>query len=100
MTVMTIRANVQREQAGVVESTAKAMFAAINQAQPQGVRYTSYRVGDGATYLVLLELQDGVVENPLPGIGAFRSFQENLKGWLTEPPVPDQLMVVGEYRAF
>ncbi len=99
MTVMMIRANVKREQAGVVDSTAKAMFAAINEAQPQGVRYTSYRVGDGATYLILLELQEGI-ENPLSGIAAFRSFQENLKGWLTEPPVPEQLTVVGEYRSF
>jgi hypothetical protein len=34
MTVMMIRASVKREQAGAVESTAKAMFAAINEAQP------------------------------------------------------------------
>ena len=33
------------------------------------------------------------------GIAAFRSFQENLKGWLIEPPVPEQLTVVGEYRS-
>jgi hypothetical protein len=32
------------------------------------------------------------------GIAAFRSFQD-LKGWLIEPPVPEQLTVVGEYRS-
>jgi hypothetical protein len=35
-----------------------------------------------------------------PQIPAFRGFQANLKRWGAEPPVPEQLTVVGSYRAF
>ena len=47
----------------------------------------------------LLELEEGM-ENPLPSIPAFVEFQEKLKSWLVEPPVPEQLTIVGSYRSF
>ena len=82
-----------------VQAGVNKMFAAIEQAQPEGVRYSSSRLPDGVTFLAQLELRDGI-ENPLPQIPAFREFQENLKQWIAEPPVPEQLTVVGSYRAF
>jgi hypothetical protein len=97
--VITVRANVKAEQTELLESSAKAMFTAIAEAQPEGVRYAVYRVGEDATYLIMLKMQEGF-ENPLLEIEEFRTFQENRKQWLTEPPVPEELTVVGEYRSF
>jgi hypothetical protein len=34
-------------------------------------------------------------ENLLPALPEFR---DNLKGWVAEPPTPEQLTVVGSYR--
>ena len=96
---LIVRSKVKPECVAEVEAGVKRMFAAIEQAQPKGVRYSSSRLPDGVTFLAQLELQDGV-ESPLPQIPAFREFQENLKQWVAKPPVPEQLTVVGSYRAF
>jgi hypothetical protein len=99
MTVTMISARVRPERTEALERSAAAMFAAIEAAQPAGVRYSSYRVSGSATYVILLELQEGA-GNPLIEIAAVRDFQDALRAWLVEVPVPEQLSVVGEYRAF
>ena len=99
MTVLMVRSKVKAESAGEVEAAVKAMFAAIEAARPQGVRYASCRLPDGVTYIALLQLEEGV-ENPLPSVPAFREFQENVKQWLAEPPTPEQLTIIGSYRLF
>jgi hypothetical protein len=99
MSVMMIRAKVKDESVGDAEAAVKTMFSAIEQAEPQGVRYASGKLSDGATFVILLGLEEGI-DNPLPTVPAFREFQENLKDWIAEPPVPEQLTVVGSYRLF
>ncbi len=81
-----------------VEAAVRSLFAALEEARPQGIGYTSYRLADGVTYVVLLRVEDGI-DNPLPKVPEFLRFQENLKGWLAEPPAPDQLTVVGDYQS-
>jgi hypothetical protein len=39
-------------------------------------------------------------ESVAEGVPAFREFQQNLTGWLAEPPAPEQLTVVGSYGLF
>ena len=93
-----IRARVKPECVADVELGIKTMFAAIQQAQPRGVRYSSSRLADGSTFLVQLELEDGT-DNPLAQIPAFREFQEELRTWIAEPPTAEQLTVIGSYRS-
>jgi hypothetical protein len=99
MTVMMLRATVKDEHVAEVEEAATKMFAAIEAAGLDGVRYASCRAADGVTYVALLELEDGI-ENPLPTIPEFRTFQAALPQWLAGPPTPEQLTVVGSYRLF
>ena len=75
------------------------MFAAIDAAAPQGVRYASCKLPDGETFVILLELDDDT-DNPLLGVPAFREFQATLQNWIAEPPVVEQLTPVGSYRLF
>jgi hypothetical protein len=99
MNTMMVQATVKPECVRDVEAAAKTMFAAIEAAAPDGVRYASCRLSDGVSFVALLALDDGI-ENPLPAIAEFRAFQEGLGQWLATPPVPDQLTVVGSYRLF
>src|SRR5579871_3358967 len=96
---LIVRAKVKSECVPQVEAGIKRMFTAIEAAQLRGIRYSSSRLSDGVTFLAQLELAEGV-ENPLPGVAAFREFQENLKQWIAEPPVAEQLTVIGSYRSF
>jgi hypothetical protein len=100
VTIVMMRANATPEHADMIAAAAESMFAAIESERPEGIRYSAYRVGDTEIFVILLELQEGT-ENPLPGIAAVTTFQEDLRGgWLAEPPVMEQLTVVGEYRSF
>ena len=99
MKVLMVRSKVKPEHVAEVEAAVEKVFSAISQAQPKGVRYASSKLPDGVTFVALLELDTGV-DNPLPGLPAFREFQENLKNWVAEPPVPEQMEVVGSYRLF
>jgi hypothetical protein len=99
MTAMLLRADVKPESVADVEAAVAKMFAAIEHAQPEGVRYASCRLADSATFVILLQLADGI-ENPLPAVREFNEFQANLPNWLAKPPVPEQLTVVGSYNLF
>ncbi|HEY8600162.1 MAG TPA: antibiotic biosynthesis monooxygenase [Thermomicrobiales bacterium] len=99
MSVMMIRAKVQPEHVADLEAAARQLFAALHEAQPQGIRYGSCRLADGATYVILLEIEEGF-ENPLPTLPEFQAFQAGLRGWLAEPPIPEPLAVIGTYRLF
>ena len=99
MSVMMIRAKVKDESVADVEAAVRTMFSAIQRAEPEGVRYASCKASDGSTFVILLEVEDGI-ENPLGTVPEFRQFQQGLKDWISEPPVPEQLTVAGSYRLF
>jgi hypothetical protein len=99
MSVRMVRAKIKADKAAELEKAAKEMFTAIEAAQPQGVRYASCKLPDGVTYVILLGLDDDE-NNPLSSVPAFRDFQENLKTWIAEPPVVEELTPVGSYRLF
>ena len=99
MSIVMLRAEVKEDKAAEVEEAAKKMFAAIDAARPVGVRYASGRVGDGSTFVILLHLADGR-NNPLTQVPEFVEFQAKVKDWVTRPPIPEQLSIVGSYNLF
>jgi hypothetical protein len=99
MSVMLVRATVKDDCVTEVDQAVQAMFTAIDRAEPEGVRYASCKAADGKTYVILLELEDGI-ENPLPAVPEFRAFQGGLQGWLDQPTSPEHLTVVGSYNLF
>jgi hypothetical protein len=99
MSVLMVRSKIKPEHAADAEAAINRVFSAIEQAQPAGVRYASSRLADGVSFVVLLELEDGV-DNPLAALPAVVEFQENLKQWMAEPPTVEQMTVVGSYRSF
>ena len=102
MSVMMIRTQVRPDRVGDVEAAVQKTFAAIEAAQPAGVRYASTKLADGVTFVVLLELAGDVApgDNPLNAIPEFAELQANLKEWLAGPPTGEPLQIVGSYRLF
>ena len=98
MRMITVRSKVKKESVAKVEAAIEKMLSAIQQERPKGMCFTSCKLPDGETFVNLLELEDGV-ENPLPGIAAAEDFRENRKSWVVEPPIREELEVVGSYRA-
>ena len=99
MSVQMVQAKIKAESVTDVQAAAKNMFAAINAAQPEGIRYASCLLPDGETFVALLQVDDGV-ENPLPGLPEFREFIGGVEASRAEPPNVQPLTVIGSYRLF
>ena len=99
MSVQMVQAKIKAESVTDVQAAAKNMLAAINAAQPEGIRYASCLLPDGETFVALLQVDDGV-ENPLPSLPEFREFIEGVEASRAEPPNVQPLTVVGSYRLF
>lgn len=99
MSITMVKATIKPDKTAEMEKAGRDMFAAIEAAQPQGVRYALCKLADGETYVILLELDDDE-NNPLGAMQAFRDFQDNLRSWLAGPPAIEQLTPVGSYRLF
>ncbi len=59
MNVLMVRATVKAAQVTEVEAAVKRVFAALQHEQPKGIRYTSCRLSDGVTYVVLSAVVSG-----------------------------------------
>jgi hypothetical protein len=99
MSVMLVRQKVKDESLQEAEAAARDLFAMLDRVRPEGLRYASTRVVDSSTFVILLELAEGI-EDPRPAIPEYLRFLERLKGWVDGPPVIEQLDVVGSYKLF
>jgi hypothetical protein len=71
------------------------VYAALADLAPAGFHYTTYRLGDGTTFVHVAE-QEGP-DNPLTTLPAFAEFQRELPQRCAEPPSPSAATIVGSY---
>ncbi len=99
MSVQMASAKINPESVTDVRAAARKLFAALNAAQPRGVRYAWGLLADGETFVALVEVEDGV-ENPIPEFPEFRELQEVVESSRAERPEVRPLTIVGSYRLF
>ena len=99
MSVHMAQATIRAECVADVQTAASKLFAAIDAAQPDGVRYAWCLSPDGETFFALVQVDDGM-ENPIPGLPEFKELQANIADWLAGPPSAQALAVIGSYRLF
>jgi hypothetical protein len=80
------------------DAARETILSALSQERPNGVHYTWCRLVDGVSFMGWLELDKGI-ENPLPNMDAGKEFMENIRSWVAEPPIREELHVVGAYRS-
>ncbi len=73
----------------------QAVFAELAEKRPPGLRYTSYRLADGVSFVHIATTEGA--ENPLQAIEAFKRFTSAIKDRCEEPPVTTDFSVVGTY---
>jgi hypothetical protein len=99
MSVQMAQAKIKTESVSDVREATKKMFAAINAAQPEGIRYASLLLADGETFVAMVQVDDGV-ENPIPRYPEFRELQEIVDSSRAEPTSVQSWSVIGSYRLF
>jgi hypothetical protein len=81
------------------EELVRAVYAELAETQPVGLRYATFKLDDGVSFVHVAE-HDEDVPNPLQALPAFARFQERIAERCDEPPIVSRLTPVGSYRLF
>jgi hypothetical protein len=90
-----VRYTVKPEAAEHNAELVRAVYAELAQVDPEGLRYATFVLDDGITFVHLATHDE---HNPLPGLASFRAFQEGIGDRCDSPPVVTQLTEVGSFR--
>jgi quinol monooxygenase YgiN len=96
MKTLMVRYKTSEAQAEANRTLVRAVFDELRERAPGGLRYASYRLADGVTFVHIATL-DNPDENPLAGLPSFKAFQKELKERCVEPPLVTELSVVDSY---
>ncbi len=96
MKTILVRYKTAEAHAAANEALVHAVFDELRARAPRGLRYATYRLADGVTFMhvATVETPD---ENPLTGLPAFKAFQERIKERCVELPVVTELFAVDSY---
>jgi hypothetical protein len=93
-----VRYRVKPERVAENEALARAVYEELHRAAPEGLRYATFRLADGVSFVHLSSTATEDGRNPLTEIEAFARFQEAIGERCDEPPVVTELTEIGSYR--
>jgi hypothetical protein len=100
MRQVMVRYKVKPDRVAENERLVRAVYDELHRTEPAGLRYATFRMADGVSFVHLstTETEDG--RNPLTEVEAFARFQEGIGERCDEPPVVTELEAIGSYRVF
>jgi hypothetical protein len=93
-----VRYKVKPERAAENLALVEEVFAQLVREKPDGIRYATFKLDDGVSFVHVATIDTADGKNPLTAVAAFQRFAENIKDRCVEPPISMQADVVGEYR--
>jgi hypothetical protein len=95
-TIKVVSYQTNPQDAGENERLIRDVFAELAAQQPDGLRYASFRLADGVTFVHVAVL-DGE-RNPLSDSAAFAAFQSGVKNRCADGPTASDATAIGSYR--
>jgi quinol monooxygenase YgiN len=96
-----VRYKVKPDRADENERYIKDVFEQLAHARPSGLRYASFKLADGVSFVHIVSYDDaGDSRNALRELPAFQAFTTGIKERCDEPPLVADLSEVGSYRMF
>ena|SRR5437016_4030964 len=95
-----VRYKVKPDQAARNEELVRAVYDELRRTQPADMRYATFRLDDGVTFVHLHSSEAEGDRNQLAELPAFKAFQAGIVERCEEAPVVTQLSEVGSYRFF
>lgn len=93
-----VRYTVKPEQAARNEELVRRVYDELRQTAPAGLRYATFLLEDGVSFVHVASVETADGANPLRDIAAFRAFQEGIAERCDVPPALVGLREVGAYR--
>jgi hypothetical protein len=82
------------------ENLIRKVFEELQQKTPAGLRYASFKMDDGLSFVHIASIETDDGNNPLSQSTAFQAFQEEIRDRCEEPPVAVDLNEIGNYGFF
>jgi hypothetical protein len=95
MPQVMVRYKVKPDRVAENEALVRAVYEELADAEPEGIRYATFRLEDGVSFVHVALLSDGQSLNELP---AFRRFTDGIRDRCDEPPAATDLHPIGAYR--
>lgn len=93
-----VRYKVKDGQSDANEVAIRAVFDELKRKKPSGLRYVSFKLEDGVSFVHIASIETKDGSNPLLTVDAFKAFQQGLKGRVAGEPVATELHAVGSYE--
>jgi hypothetical protein len=98
MRQVMVRYRVKPERAAENEQLVRAVYAELARTEPAGLRYATFQLDDGVSFVHLASTEDG--HSPLSQVKAFERFQEHIGDRCDEAPVVTELREIGSFHLF
>jgi hypothetical protein len=95
-----VRYKTKPDRARENEQYIEKVFQELQQSSPDGLRYATFKLSDGVSFVHIASIETADGHNPLAQSAAFKSFQAGIKDRCEEEPVATELTEIGSYRFF
>jgi hypothetical protein len=93
-----VRYTVKPDRAEENERQVRDVYEELHRTGPEGIRYATFRLADGVTFVHVASVETDDGRNPLADVAAFARFQAAVTERCDAPPVVTELTEVGSYR--
>jgi hypothetical protein len=100
MRQVMVRYKVKPDRVAENEALVRAVYEELHRIEPAGMRYATFRLADGVSFVHLSTTETDDGRNPLADLEAFKRFQEAIGERCDEAPAVTELHPIGAYRAF
>lgn len=98
MRTIVVRYQAKPERADENQRLIEAVFAELNDREPEGFTYKVFRLEDGVSFIHVVIEHDVDEPESLQDVAAFQAFVANIADRCEVPPVAMGATIVGGYR--
>jgi len=100
MSVAVVRYRSKPDRADENQALVEKVFGELHVNQPEGLRYATFRLADGVSFVHVASIDTADGSNPLTQTPAFAEFLREIADRCDEGPVASEATVIGSYKFF
>ena len=95
-----VRYKVKKDKAQENIEYIQAVFDALDNSKPDGLRYASFQLEDGVSFIHMASIESDDGSNPLALLDEFKAFIKDIGTRCEVPPAASEATTLGAYRVF
>src|ERR1700682_3673361 len=100
MAVVVVRYKTKPDRADENQALIEKVFGELNVGRPAGLRYATFRLADGASFVHVASIETDDGTNPLGTTPAFSEFLQGINDRCEDGPLASDSTVVGSARVW